>query len=395
MFQTVPILRRCTLSVSLAPMANSDIKASSHGASSQLPNKPGKIGQLATAIGKLIREADASGSSTTSGAVGKTRAVILFAKPGRFPLDVERLRALWLSFIFEVQQQRAERSGFLFSPAGFSLNRPAWEPRLRYALSVHVLGMVRLEAASSNQTDIAELAGQLRQAASRAKHQPDFWQRGAQRARERVRQRCRVEDFGWIRINVHATRRRTDNRRLLILEAIATDELSTMLVHYLFDYVTYRYHWGLGSPLRLHGLIEFLRRYARNRDAPQGSKLRVARGNLISMMDSFSGSCAAMIQQARELEVTRLNIDLSAGKIQQPGFESYRHTHLADIARALFERGVVQVISQPLYAATLTLIVEECRQEYVEISAGCRMANGCSSGRANSQMPPCSTYLRD
>ncbi len=51
------------------------------------------------------------------------------------------------------------------------------------------------------------------------------------------------------------------------LEGIARDDTIQALIHYLFEYVEYRYFWSSRSDTRLDALIAYLMQYARNRCA--------------------------------------------------------------------------------------------------------------------------------
>lgn len=294
----------------------------------------------------------------------------------RMPQNTDRLRAFWITLRFERILARAEAGKAIHSTAvTLPLRSRMIEAPLRAVLYLHILGQLHYETASAGRDFERRLCCEIRHATRR-------WLANGCRGAFADLPACRkfVAFAGaqfpsaWIRISHYVSRRRCRSRWFSVLEYIAEDNFADALAAFLFVIGNHRYRWLPASTERLSTLIEFLRRYAANRAAPQGSPLRVARGRALMLIDSFSQSDIAMSAQAIALGKESLTINLLDGKILANGFEHYRHTHLAGIATNMFSRGIAQVLSGPINFATLKVQFGELRNHY-EIEVRC--ADGC------------------
>jgi hypothetical protein len=270
---------------------------------------------------------------------------------------MDRLKALWLKLKLDAVLQRCAAARPIHPGNFWTLLRCKPDIRLRAAIYGHMLSRIRIETASRGATAESGLASSLMAVTRRAYAEPDYWSQGGHQTRLAVANAYQVHNFGRVRIHIHATRRRTRNRWLLILERIASDAFVEAIVLFLFDYVGYRYRWGTASVDRLRDLADFMGRYATNRAAPRGSGIRLARGNTLSLIDAFMISTIAMEERAQELGVREVRIDLLSGTILTSGFEAYRHENLASLTRERFRRSVSGLLSEKVVTATLTLVV--------------------------------------
>lgn len=270
---------------------------------------------------------------------------------------IDRLKALWLKLKLDAVLQRCAAEQPIHPGNFWTLLRCKPDIRLRAAIYGHMLSRIRFETASRGATAESSLASSLMAVTRRAFAEPDYWSQGGRQTRLAVANAYRVHDFGWVRIHIHATRRRTQNSWLLILERIASDAFVEAIVLFLFDYVGYRYRWGVTSVDRLRDLADFMGRYATNRAAPRGSGIRRARGNTLSLIDAFMISAIAMEERAQELGVSEVRIDLLNGTILTSGFEAYRHENLASLTRKRFTHSVSGLLTEKVMTATLTLVV--------------------------------------
>lgn len=302
--------------------------------------------RLAALFGRYLREAESAGTHPD----GRD-----YLRRDWFGRNRDRLQALWLKLKLDAVLWRCERGKPVHPGSLHTLFRCKTETRLRMAIYGHMLGRIRLEAASRGETSEAELASMLLSATRQAFAEPDAWARAGDTRRIEVTRAYASHDFGWVRVHVHATRQRTRNRKLLLLEHIASDAFIQAIVLFLFDYIDYRYRWSTGSPERLRGLAGLLDRYVSNRDAPNGSGPRRARGNVLSLIDAFMISSVAMEAQARTLGLQSVEIDLLMGEVMTPGFDAYRHRHLAEITRDRFASKVSSLLPSRIERALLTL----------------------------------------
>lgn len=215
--------------------------------------------KVAAAVGRTLRAIDGQGAANAVPAALLPRAI---------RRDIDRLRALWLAMKLRVFLQRGARGKPMHAGGFATLRRVTLDARLRAALNGHLLGQIRHEAASRGRRDIVELASAMLRAARRAFAEPASWPEDAGNARAAVRRVVAARDVGWIRIGCHATRRRSRDRLLLVLDRIASDDFVQALILYLFEYVEYRYFWSRRSWERLDALAAYLMRYAKNRCAP-------------------------------------------------------------------------------------------------------------------------------
>lgn len=275
----------------------------------------------------------------------------------RLPQNMDRLNALWLALKCEHILARASAALPIQRPSfTLFLRRYSIEANLLAGLYVHLLGHLRHETSSRGacfeSTLISELLHDIRR-----------WQgdgcRGALKDKPACRKTAKLTHAispGRVRISHHISHRRARDRWLMTLEMIAEDRPDEAICAYLFDIDNYRYRWGTHSSGRLQDLIDFLRRYTANRDAPKGSPLRVARGNAMELLRNFSASSSfAMVPHMRRLELAELRIDLMDGKVLASGFEHYRHTQLARIAAKMYQRSIANLLKPSVSSATLTI----------------------------------------